>query len=188
MTKVPISQSRASLTESVDGLHITFPPRRQVFAMIFLPIWLCGWLFGEVTVGRQVIAPTAAPPKLFLIVWLTGWTLGGGFALLTLLWMLFGKERVILRPDALVIRHELLGMARERDYDIGSIANLRISPENHSLWDGRSAWKQWFGGGVIAFDYGPRTFRFGASIDEAEARGVVAQIRMHHSFPDSPPV
>lgn len=35
----------------------------------------------------------------------------------------------------------------------------------------------WMGGGVIAFDYEPRTFRFASSIDEAEARGIVARMR-----------
>jgi hypothetical protein len=31
--------------------------------------------------------------------------------------------------------------------------------------------------GSLAFDYGARTFRFGTSIDEAEAKQIVAEIQ-----------
>jgi hypothetical protein len=38
------------------------------------------------------------------------------------------------------------------------------------------------GGGPVTFDYGARTFRFGASVDEAEARDIVNQLKAQHSF------
>jgi len=176
------------VSEGSDGLQVIIPPRRQIFAMIFLPVWLCGWLFGEVTVIRQLLfGPAPSPPNLFMAFWLVGWTMGGAFVILALLWMLIGRERVILRPDALVIRRELVGLARAREYDIESVSNLRVSPDSYNPWDGRSAWRFWgVGGGVIAFDYGAKTFRFGGGVDEAEARDIVGEMRTRHRFAGSP--
>ncbi len=177
------------MVDGPKGLEVAIPPRRQFFAIVFLPVWLCGWLFGEVEVIRQLTShETRSQPDLFLIAWLAGWTVGGGLALLTLLWLLVGRERVTLRPDALLIKHEIAGLGRTKEYDIGSIQNLRVSPVSYNPWDGsRSAQKFWgIGGGVIAFDYGATTCRFGAGIDEAEARDIVAQMRARHSFSISP--
>jgi len=101
MAKVPLPEPRARLIESIDGFEIAFPPKRQIFVMIFLPFWLCGWAAGEASASRQLMNPTHSQPNLFLIVWLSFWTIGGALAFLILLWMLFGKERVILRPAAL---------------------------------------------------------------------------------------
>jgi hypothetical protein len=37
-----------------------------------------------------------------------------------------------------------------------------------------STFQQWgVGGGALAFDYGPRTYRFGSGLDDAEAREVL---------------
>lgn len=38
------------------------------------------------------------------------------------------------------------------------------------------------GGGPIAFDYGSGTVRFGNSLDEAEAREVVRELKARYSF------
>jgi len=43
--------------------------------------------------------------------------------------------------------------------------------------DARSTFVLWgLTGGHIAFDYGAKTYRFGAGVDEAEAKQIVKQI------------
>lgn len=188
LVSVPIPKHRASWSDVAEGLEVIIPARRHVFAILFLPVWLAGWLFGEVMVIRQLLEkPADGQPSLFLFVWLVMWTAFGGLALKSLLWMLCGRERVVLRPDALLVRRELFGIARAREYEIGSISNLRVSPATFNPWDGRSSWKP--GGmcaGVIAFDYGARTFRFAEGIDEAEGHDIVALMRQRHTFRTSP--
>ncbi len=46
-----------------------------------------------------------------------------------------------------------------------------------------SSYYPWLGNsvGTLAFDYGAKTFRFGAGIDEAEAKQIVAEIQ--NKFP-----
>jgi hypothetical protein len=75
------------------------------------------------------------------------------------------------------VKRVLFGKGRQKQYDPGQVRGLRVSPPTFSPWDwsfGLSFWG--IGGGVIAFDYGYKTFRFGAGIDEAEARHIVEGI------------
>jgi len=179
MANFPVPAPRAHVSETANGWQITIPPRRNIGAMIFLPVWLCGWLFGEVMVIRELaFVPVPEAPSLFMIIWLAGWTLGGGLAIFALLWMYVGMERILLRPDALVIARELNGReVHARQYAIGNTSNLRVVPDDRWAWG--------FGGGKIAFDYGARTFRFGAGIDEAEARDIVSQMQKRQNFPSA---
>jgi hypothetical protein len=120
-------------------------------------------------------------PTFFLIFWLLGWTAGGVFALYALLWLAVGKEIVSLRPGSLTIKLAVLGVGLTREYDLAHIKNLRVSPEpaNPFGWS-MSFWG--IGGGLIAFDYGAKTVRFAASIEEAEASQIVSDLEALHTF------
>ncbi|HEX7512218.1 MAG TPA: hypothetical protein VF464_02505, partial [Candidatus Methylomirabilis sp.] len=87
---------RAIIEGGPEGLEIIIPAGRNLFAVVFLGVWLVGWLVGEVTAIAGLAGITSAgnvAADLFLLVWLTFWTIGGCFAAYTWLWMLAGKER-----------------------------------------------------------------------------------------------
>jgi len=46
--------------------------------ILFLICWLCGWSFGFVNVGGELLAGKGPIP--FLVIWLAMWTMGGAFA------------------------------------------------------------------------------------------------------------
>lgn len=118
--------------------------------------------------------PGAAIP--FLAFWLLGWTFGGGFALYLFWWSLVGRERVLLTPSRLSIRRELFGFGRVHEYAREHIRDVRVSPTPYSPFDFSAGLRFWgIGGGIIAFDHGAATVRFGAGLDESEAKSIVAQ-------------
>lgn len=176
MTMVPVPADVAVTAETVDGFEVTMPARRNIFALCFLPLWLVGWVFGEVAVSHELLTATSLDPqRLFLVVWLAGWTLGGGFALLIWLWMLAGRERVVLGHAALSVGRELFGLRRVKDYDLASVRNLRAGVVPGSAFATPAAAR--FAhviGGSLQFDYGSKTIRFGASLEEAEAKRLCA--------------
>jgi hypothetical protein len=52
--------------------------------------------------------------------------------------------------------------------------------------DGRAGLRPWgLTGGAITFEYGGKTVRFGASIDETEARAIVERMKQRYVFPES---
>jgi hypothetical protein len=118
------------------------------------------------------------PPLPFAAVWLVAWTLGGGFALYVFWWSLKGRERILLTSSRLSIRRELFGAGRMREYDAAHIRDVRVSPTPSGPIGFRGGLEYWgIGGGVIAFDYGATTVRFGAGLEEGEAKSVVAQVK-----------
>ena len=99
----------------------------------FLLVWLAFWVVGEVLVGWILIRGgwsllTGLPPGegremletapalgagVFLLFWLAFWTLGGVLAGRELLRLLAGRDRLVLRPDALMVERGF-GLFRAR--------------------------------------------------------------------------
>jgi len=120
-----------------------------------------------------------------MVTWLIAWTFGGGFAIYIVLWSICGREVVILRADSLAIRKEVFGVGRSHEYEIGSVRRLRVAAATYNPFDFKSGLQFWgLGGGVIAFDYGAGTVRFGSGIEEGEAHDIVEQLSSRHRFAD----
>src|SRR6266566_4505490 len=180
MAFVSPGDARATVQDGPDGLQITIPGARRRFVSIFLLAWLGGWLFGERTAPRELMTGTGSEGRGFLAFWLVAWTLGGLAVTYLILWTSLGRERLILRPDALVLRREVLGIGRSREYDIRYIKDLRMA-QPAGAFDYRHSLQFWgLGGGRIAFDYGAKTVYFAPAIDEAEAKLLVDQLRTRH--------
>src|SRR2546426_8907430 len=110
---------RATIEDGPDGFQITIPGARRRFLSLFLLVWLGGWFFGERDAFSELTTGAAAE-RVFLTFWLVGWTLGGLAVAHLMLWTMFGRERLILRPHSTLLRREILGVGRNRAYGIRS--------------------------------------------------------------------
>jgi hypothetical protein len=171
---------RYEMAHEVDGLRIAIAARRNWFIIVFYCLWLVGWAVGETTVLAELAKGDHRAPQAFMAIWLTGWTCGGAYVLLTILWQLCGRELLTIAPDAMHFRAEIFGIGRTRSYAIGQITRLRAVEFNASIFTCQAAAKPPFFGattGPLAFDYGARTIRCAPSLDEAEARLLVAALK-----------
>jgi hypothetical protein len=180
---------RSTVREGPAGPEVVIPARRNPFLLLFLPVWLTGWAFGELSVARDLLSGDAAKGnRLFLGVWLTFWTVGGVCALATWVWTAFGREIVALPPGLLAVRLDVHGLGYTREFDRAQVRNLRVvrPPRGPFVW--RVGWDSGPNAeGTIAFDYGGTTKRFGVGLDEAEAALVIADLRTRHTFPGATP-
>lgn len=182
MTVIAPAGRRSRVQEGPEGLEVVVPAKRNVFGMLFLLAWLGAWAFGEVGALNQ-LAYGAHGVKPFMLFWLAGWTIGGGFAAFAWLWMLAGRERILLRPRTLAIRHEVFGVGRTREYDLAHVRNLRVSPAAYDPYGWGAGARSWgLGGGPVAFDYGAKTVRLVASVEEPEAAQIVRELNARHAF------
>ena len=186
MTLMKVPRPRATIVDAPGGLEIKIPARRNVFMVAFLSVWLTGWALGWILALRQLISGRLHnSADQFLVVWFVAWTLAGVFALVVVLWMTAGRERIVLGSDTLVLRREALGLGLSREYPLADVRNLRASPQvlvPRAYSSGLQFWG--LAGGAIAFDFGPSTIRFG-QVEEGEAETIVKQLRARHSFPES---
>jgi hypothetical protein len=183
---------KATIKETQNTLEIRIPSAKNWMALIFLPIWLCGWGFGLVSVlkatfsGQIVVAEPGSnfPPALFVLIWLTLWTAGGLFAGYIWWRMAFGAETLKIGATSISMGRSMSWFERERSFDAQHIWRLRTVPiPAFSIFENRA--NLWWGSPSLAFDYGSRTVRFGAGIDEAEAYQILELVQK--KFPEYAP-
>lgn len=164
------------------GAKVTIPARCSWFAVIFLSVWLVGWVLGEITAVKQLLAPSEKTPVVFLLVWLAAWTFGGATAVATMAWQVAGKEILTFDAASLERRLEAFGIGRSRRYRMAEIRNLR---RNASVLG--SLMPQWrlvspmlgYGAGSVAFDYGARTVQVAAALEQVEAKLLIDALSPH---------
>ena len=196
---MPIIQppiERHTVQDDGAALRISIPSRKNTFFLIFTGFWLVCWAAGEIFVGGMVIAGiinllfdtpviagvdgiSLAGGGCFILIWLLFWTVGGGFMLYGFLWQLVGREVVTVSYEGITTQRAVFRFGRKKEYLAAHIKDLRVSP--WSLPTSMFGWNRmgymWgMSGGMLAFDYGAQTFRFGAGVDEAEAKQILDKI------------
>lgn len=187
MAKRQPTESRISIADTAEGLRIVMPGRRSWFVICFLAFWLCGWAVAEVMVAKQLFNGDAPPDgEVFMLAWFGVWTLGGGVAIYAWLWQLMGKEILTARGQTLTLRRDIGGFGLNKEYSLVQLRDLRIGPVGVMPFEFSASLQLWgVSGGVISFDHRERTYRFGAGLDEAEAKQIVTAIKQRFKIQGS---
>lgn len=186
MAKVQPSDSRVTISDTVAGLRIVMPCRRSWSVIVFLAFWICGWAVGEVMVSRQFVQGDApAEGEFFMLAWLGVWTVGGVVAIYAWLWQVMGKEIVTVHGQTFTVRRDMGGLGFDKEYSLVQMRDLRIRQVGFNPVDLSASFQLWGVGGMIAFDYGTRTVRFGVGLDEAEIKHVLTSIKQRHKISET---
>lgn len=174
------SSGRARIRPDLNALRIEIPAKKNWFVLLFLMVWMGGWVMGESFALVSVFGSnTPLEISAFLLIWLVGWTIGGAFAFYKILWLLMGMEIILLKNRILTIEQSVRGIGRKKQYDLQLIKNLALNAEpegeHWGLKTYRSSYKA--RGGKLKFDYGLKTIKFADEIDEAEARFLLEKIK-----------
>lgn len=191
---------RYSVEELENSVRFVIPSRKYWFSLSILGLWALIAIAAELAILGTVIASLATylanvaagtalfpPPEsntldaafpiAFGLVWVAGWTYGVCFVLYKLLWGLTGKEVMEVSRQSITLSRRILGFSRPKEYLAEHINDLRAVPCAGSIWPG-AAWSGFWTSRLytLAFDYGARTFRFGAEAEEAEAKQILAEV------------
>jgi hypothetical protein len=159
------------------GSEIRISSPKNIFMLIFLPIWLTGWTIGGAFAIKQVISGESEE-VWFLLIWLCGWIVGETFALYAFLWGVFGFEVITVELGSLRIKRSILGYGLSRNYEISKLSNLRASGFFGSMMSWSAGMAYWgLSGGTIAFDYEGKTRRFGISLNENDSNQLVDALK-----------
>lgn len=176
------------------GAELMIPGKKNWFIILFLGFWLIGWAIGEVTVTGTLIAGIAkaingdfadvaskgagAFGGLFMIAWLGAWTVGGGCAIYAWLWQVKGVEEILITHEGFCIKKRTPVWTRTKNYRLHEVKSLRATSSQTSIFDISRGMEFWgLSGGVLAFDYGAKTVRFGIGLDEAEAKQILGDLQ-----------
>ena len=115
-----------------------------------------------------------------LLASLVFWAFLGVFIGRLFLWHLGGKETIEVTPQAIRLCRQIFNLGRTKTYHVERVKNLRFAPPSKApdlsatAVDpyGISLTIDW-----LAFDYDKKTIWFACSIDEAEAKQLLAAIK-----------
>ena len=179
MAKKRPADSRVTITDASGELRIVIPCGRSLFVICFLGFWICCWAVAEVMVPAQFLNGNAPlEGKSLMFAWLGVWTVVGLLAIYAWLWQVMGKEIIAVHEQTFKIRRDTGGFGFDKAYDLPQMRDLRVAPVGFNPLNVSTTLQLWgIGGGVIAFEYGAKTRRFGAGLDEAEAKQVVDALK-----------
>lgn len=179
MAKKQSSPSRVLITDTPDSLRIVILGIRSWFVIGILGLWICAWGVAEVMVPAQFLQGTIpSEAQSLLFAWFAVWTVGGLLAIYAFLWQVIGKEMAAVQGQVFITRRDIGGFGFNTVYDLSRVKNLRAEPSGFNPLDISTALQLWgVGGGRIVFDYDAKTHRFGAGLDEAEAKQIVEAIK-----------
>jgi len=169
-----------------DKLIIAIPSPKHWFRIILMGIYtlvlaIAGLSFlGYLEFGQEL----DKPPILFFIIFVIFWIVFLCLMIYQLLWQIVGKEDIEITAQSIKISRVVPVLHSQKEYLASYIKELRVSSSNLNLNPPMMSWTYsyyypWHHNaiGSLAFDYGAKTFRFGMSIDEAEAKQILAEIQ-----------
>lgn len=170
-----VNNGRAIIEETLDALTIKIPSKKPWYVWLFMPFWLGFALFWEGTVLFFFFQSLkqGSPTALFLLMFIAVGGLMVFFGSQTAIWLIKGYEILTFRSNELQI-NRVPTIFSAKTYEIAPMKNIRLDYSEPSLFSNNRKMEMPFRANQgITFDYGMKTFRFAAEIDEAEARHVL---------------
>jgi hypothetical protein len=183
------ANGRAKVYKTGNNIEIQIPTKKNWFVIIFLTVWMGGWFLGEISVITILLTnDTPLFANAFLLFWLTGWTVGGLFMMRTFLWSIAGLEIIKVENGILEIGRQILNFKKTKKYQISEVRHLTINPvSTNDIW-GIGNQRNIFSlsnNGLIKFDYGLKTLKFGGGIEEAEGRLLIETLKLNPNFSET---
>lgn len=170
-----LPNGRAIIEENLEALTIRIPAKKQWLVIGFIAIWIA------MTANAYTVIPFQFSwdfsqnrfDNWFMILWYFGLAFAIINVVVCLIWFFTGVEIITLTHDGqLTIDKKPIPFIRKKQYDLRQAEFFRIRPQD--LSDKKQNLKLltafYSNIGIIHFDYGMKTIRFGSEIDEAEAR------------------
>ena len=181
------TQPRHKVQQLNDGIQIVLPSKKNFFLIIWFVLGLAMWLYmtgSVVYITSLLIIGLGSNNGMWIFIGFLAFILLflvslGAYVIYSLLWQFTGKEIIIVKNDVLRISRQVFNWNKFLEYSIRSVSDLRAStPQQSVLFTSIKIFKNISGqNGMIAFDYGAKTVRFGFEIDEAEAKQIVSVLQ-----------
>ena len=174
---------RHKVQQLSDGIQIVLPSKKNILLIIWFVLGLAMWAYmtGSVVyitsilmigLGNSSVMWVIFGFLAFILMFLTSL---GAYVIYSLFWQFIGKEIFIVENGVFRISRQTFKRNIFSEYSTKSISDLRVSISLPSVFPLAKIFQNISGqNGMIAFDYGAKTVRFGFEIEEAEAKQIVS--------------
>lgn len=168
---------RIRIIRLADGLEVHIASPKNLFTLIFLPIWSVLWTAGGIAAFWSL--QSCKPQELlFILVWLCFWLVAEVFVAYAFLWMALGEERIFVGQGIFKMSKFVLRPVWEKSFPVADITNIRASGYFGSPFSRNASLAHWgLAGGNAAFEAQGTTHRFGIGLEEQDAIALVNVLR-----------
>lgn len=159
------------------GIRVEIPARMG-WGVLFLTMWLAGWLFAGSIAIREVL--NGNDPSKFTLVWLAGWAIEAGVAAAALIWSIGGRTILTLAQGEMTIQRTVFGMEWDtRRFQTSHVMNVRYVAGYYSKGhDGET-----YHHSLIRFEADDKTRSFASGISGTEAFALIDKMLDVYEFP-----
>lgn len=176
-------KSRAIIEETMSGIMITIPAKRNFFIVFFAFLGLVSQIIVGYIFSTLMLRFAKEVPDTFWVLFLAALGYSIITSLLSLLWYIMGKEVVTIERGVLTLKKVGAPFARTKSYTIADTGNFRTIETDNSFWS-QNKTAPYRRAGAIVFDYGMKSKNFGMSIDEPEAIYLVNFLKEKELIPN----
>jgi len=166
--------------QAAGTLRLVLPFRRNWLPIVIVGVFLAIFSVPLFSVLGQMASPDgdlfSLVFVLFHLFWALGWSVGVGMIALAFLALLLGREVVVVRPESILIRLELLGFGVGGEYEARGISNFRVAQPDGANGTG---WR----GPHLAFDYYGVPVGFGSDLVGPRALEILNLVRSRLMLP-----
>lgn len=168
--------------QAAGSLRLVLPFRRNWLLIVIVGVFLAVFSVPLFSVLKQM-GPQGGDLfslvfTLFHLFWALGWSVGVGMIALVFLALLMGREVIVVRPDSVLLRLELLGFGVGGEYEARGISNFRPAQPDAANGTG---WR----GEHLAFDYYGVPVGFGSDLGGPRGSEILHLVRSRLILPSS---
>jgi len=165
-----------NITREPNAITIRFKTPKNWFLLLIGPIWLAGWSLGGVAAISALIVGTQ--DRLFLALWLCGWIVGEIWVSYIMLWTAFGEEIISIRNGTFKHVRHVFGFGRRRYFRLNSKSTIRPKGPFPALNSFKSSFRGSMPDGSVMVRIRPgTTYRLGINLNRNEARKLVDRLK-----------
>ena len=163
---------RISFEDISKKTTVIIIPENNVLINVLMGAWLGMWYcIGFVVIWSLFELKLTEQENIILYVFLVFWMYYAFRISKSYLWILFGKEMIMVNVDAFHVKNSFLKYGKSDPYYFTNMRNFRFEiPEIRSF---QSAWESspWISGGErFSFEYFGKLKRFGRKLNEKDSQ------------------
>lgn len=124
-----VYKNKVKILEKKNLLEIRIPIKKNTTALIGLILATLVWIFSLFVLVRITLSVNYFWFKAGLILGILSWFALGMAGASFFVWLIFGRERILLTPKYLITDKPLIFFYRRNFYNISEISNIRIDIE-----------------------------------------------------------
>lgn len=161
--------------EEFGPLTVTIHMKKRIPFLAFVTFFSLAWLAGGLL---AIYSLPNSRDKGWMVLWLCFWLFAVLHLFRSLVWNLFGREKITVTEDTLDVKKTAFFPPYHRTYRVDEIRRLRVSGFFCAVGSQKYNDAYWgLAGEVIKFDCGSGEGGFGIQLDERSAEIIVGKIK-----------